>query len=360
MSITNTTPNLGLPLPYVDNTLLFDVDRLIASLTMLDAAVAARATTAAMNAAVISAINDLVGGAPAALNTLKELADAINDDANFAASVTSALAGKAPISHTHPQSDIIGLVDALAAKLGAAPATASNLGGVKVGAGLSVTVDGILSLTNPNAGNGLFSQVFLTAATNGQTVFTPAGGYTVGAFEVFLNGVLLNGAGDDYTASNGTTITLTTGINTTDTLLLRKWALFSVSNAVSKAGDTMAGAFNEAKAASVASASTIDLDNVAGNLVHVTGTTTINTITLAAGAARDIIFDGVLTLTKSANLDLPSISDITTVAGARARVRGDGSGKVIVMDYATPNAVFVNNLQAFTAATLLNQFFGVL
>jgi hypothetical protein len=36
-------------------------------------------------------INALIGGAPAALNTLKELADAVGDDANYAASVTTAL-----------------------------------------------------------------------------------------------------------------------------------------------------------------------------------------------------------------------------------------------------------------------------
>lgn len=42
--------------------------------------------------AVQTAITNLIGGAPGALNTLKELADAINDDASFAATVTAALA----------------------------------------------------------------------------------------------------------------------------------------------------------------------------------------------------------------------------------------------------------------------------
>ena len=41
-----------------------------------------------------NAINDLVNGAPAALNTLKELADAINDDASYASTITTALGGK--------------------------------------------------------------------------------------------------------------------------------------------------------------------------------------------------------------------------------------------------------------------------
>lgn len=48
----------------------------------------------------------IVDAAPAALDTLNELAAAIGDDANFAGTVTTALAGKAPTVHTHVKSDI--------------------------------------------------------------------------------------------------------------------------------------------------------------------------------------------------------------------------------------------------------------
>jgi len=44
------------------------------------------------------AIIDLVGGAPGALNTLIELAAALNNDANFASTVANSLALKAPIA----------------------------------------------------------------------------------------------------------------------------------------------------------------------------------------------------------------------------------------------------------------------
>ena len=43
-------------------------------------------------------ISNLVGGAPAALDTLNELAAAIDDDASYAASITNALAAKAPLA----------------------------------------------------------------------------------------------------------------------------------------------------------------------------------------------------------------------------------------------------------------------
>lgn len=48
----------------------------------------------------------IVDAAPAALDTLNELAAAIGDDANFAGTVTTALSGKAATVHTHSIADI--------------------------------------------------------------------------------------------------------------------------------------------------------------------------------------------------------------------------------------------------------------
>lgn len=45
-----------------------------------------------VNAAITSAVADLISGAPGALDTLNELAAALGDDANFAATVTAAIA----------------------------------------------------------------------------------------------------------------------------------------------------------------------------------------------------------------------------------------------------------------------------
>ena len=47
-----------------------------------------------MNSAISSAVSDLINAAPAALDTLDELAAAMGDDANFATTMTNALAGK--------------------------------------------------------------------------------------------------------------------------------------------------------------------------------------------------------------------------------------------------------------------------
>jgi hypothetical protein len=68
-------------------------------------------------------------------------------------------------------------------------------------------------------------------ATSGQTVFTVD--YTVGFVEVYLNGVLLNAA--DYTASNGTSVVLFTGV-TAGTII--ETIAYTVATVVSSTGPT--------------------------------------------------------------------------------------------------------------------------
>lgn len=62
------------------------------------AATATNTAQLATTAFVQAVVTALINGAPGALDTLKELADAINDDASFAATVTTALAAKAPLA----------------------------------------------------------------------------------------------------------------------------------------------------------------------------------------------------------------------------------------------------------------------
>lgn len=87
----------------------------------------------------------------------------------------------------------------------------------------------------------------------------------------------------------------------------------------------MTGPLRFAEGAAVASATAIDLDAATGNFLHITGTTTIATITLAQGAMRWVVFDGALTLTHSANLLLGG-SDLTTHANMVLIFIGEGAG----------------------------------
>lgn len=91
-------------------------------------------------------------------------------------------------------------------------------------------------------------------------------------------------------------------------------------------GGALSGALNEALGTNIASASTINLTTATGNLVHITGTTTITAVTLGAGMRREVIFDGILTLTHHVtNNHLPGHANITTAAGDMATYWSDGT-----------------------------------
>jgi hypothetical protein len=87
-------------------------------------------------------------------------------------------------------------------------------------------------------------------------------------------------------------------------------------------------AVNEVQGSDIASASTINLTTATGNLVDVTGTTTITAITLAQGAERWVRFTGALTLTNGASLVLLGGANIVTAAGDYACFRGYAAGVV--------------------------------
>lgn len=95
-------------------------------------------------------------------------------------------------------------------------------------------------------------------------------------------------------------------------------------------GSTIAltAAINEAKGADIASAATTDIGAATGNLVHITGTTTITALgTVQAGTRRKVVFDGALLLTHHAtSLILPTGANITTAAGDTAEFISEGSG----------------------------------
>ena len=97
-----------------------------------------------------------------------------------------------------------------------------------------------------------------------------------------------------------------------------------------------AKAFDEAKGANIASSGTTTIWATDGNLVHVTGTTTITSFGTAAqaGAQRVVVFDGALTLTHNAtSLILPGGANITTAAGDIAIVRAETTANARVISY---------------------------
>jgi hypothetical protein len=75
------------------------------------------------------------------------------------------------------------------------------------------------------------------------------------------------------------------------------------------------GRIDTSQGSDIASASTINLETATGNVVDVTGTTTVTAVTLSQGHWRVVRFTGILTLTHSASLVLPDARDHTMVAG---------------------------------------------
>lgn len=108
---------------------------------------------------------------------------------------------------------------------------------------------------------------------------------------------------------------------------LRTW-LFAQTHA-------MTAAINEARATAIASAATTDIGAVAGNFVHITGTTTITGLgTVQAGTRRVVTFDGALILTHNAtSLILPTGANITTAAGDSAVFVSEGAGNWRCVSY---------------------------
>lgn len=73
--------------------------------------------------AVDARVQNIVGAAPAALDTLAELATALGDDANFAGTVTTELAGKVPTTRTVAGKPLSADITLAASDVGAVPTT---------------------------------------------------------------------------------------------------------------------------------------------------------------------------------------------------------------------------------------------
>ena len=98
-------------------------------------------------------------------------------------------------------------------------------------------------------------------ATAGQTTFTPPS-YTAGFIDVFRNGVLLGSA--DYTASNGTTVVLTTGATAGDLITTESFYISSVLNAIPNTAGSVSNSNLAALSTLPVSGGTITLPQVTG------------------------------------------------------------------------------------------------
>jgi hypothetical protein len=105
---------------------------------------------------------------------------------------------------------------------------------ITAGSGISINA-GIISATGGGSTSARTEQVF--TATAGQQVFTVTGGYVVGLIDVYVNGVKLIPS-TDFTAGNGTSVTLTTGVVLADIVSIITYTANITVPSVSGSGTT--------------------------------------------------------------------------------------------------------------------------
>jgi len=101
------------------------------------------------------------------------------------------------------------------------------------GTGISTAISGdVLTITSTGATNAYTDYIF--TATSGQTTFSGADdnaatlSYTTSNLDVFLNGVLLDDS--DYTASDGSSIVLSSAATSNDILTAKAWTVTNVTS----------------------------------------------------------------------------------------------------------------------------------
>ena len=180
-------------------------------------------------------------------------------------------------------------------------------------------------------------------ATASQTTFSAT--YTVGYVDVYLNGVKLVNT-TDFTATNGTSVVLTTGATVGDNVEIIAYETFSVANALT-AGNNLSDLNNAATArtnlglaigtdvqaydaqlADVAGLTPTDGNFIVGdgtNFVTESGATAIASLGITSTAAELNILDGVTATTTEINY-----LDVTTLGTSEASkvVTADANGVV--------------------------------
>lgn len=209
---------LGIDLPAANLTGTIPAARLSTATTQAESD---DSTKIATTAYVVDKITTLIGGAPSTLNDLNELAAAINDDANYNSTLTTALATKLPLSggamtgaittnSTFDGRDVA--TDGT--KLDGIAASANNYvhpnhsGEVTSTAdGATVIADNIVDEANLKVSNTPTNGYFLSAQsgnTGGLTWASPPAGYSNSDVDTHLNqssassGEYLQWNGSDY------------------------------------------------------------------------------------------------------------------------------------------------------------------
>jgi len=120
--------------------------------------------TSAINTASAAAVTYLVDSAPAALDTLNELAAALGDDANYASTITTALGTKAPLaSPTFTGSVTTGEAITKTTSTVFTSSSATTIATFPLAYGKCIAVECVVLISSESTGSYTSSKVLITA-----------------------------------------------------------------------------------------------------------------------------------------------------------------------------------------------------
>tara|TARA_X000001382_G_scaffold97020_1_gene71402 strand:- start:2029 stop:4635 length:2607 start_codon:yes stop_codon:yes gene_type:complete len=192
-----------------------------------------------------------------------------------------------------------------------------------------------VNATTASITNGTFERQTYTVGTasgsyDGSTTVFPIT-YDVGFVDVYLNGVKLAPA--DFTATNGTTVTLGTAAGSGDTVDMVAYGIFNVGNI--SASNLTSGTIPDARfpatlpAASATNLTSIPSGNLTGTLPDATFPATLPAVSGAnlTGISTDLVGDTTPQL--GGNLDVQTHSIVST-SNQDITLTPDGTGNVVM------------------------------
>ena len=208
------------------------------------------------------------------------------------------------------------------------------------------------------------SRMVSVLATEGQTVFTVQGGYIINHISVFRNGVRLSNS-EDFTAGDGSTVTLNNAANVEDRIDFHIFDRFTVQNAIIGAASTQTingdlvlngklfGALDvpSINLTGIVTATELDVNgkgDISGDL-NVVGVTTLRGLSIFGNTTGLNVASGISTFqavtgttgTFSSNLTASGASNVlgnTTINGA-----GGAGGAAFTIDYSGTDVFKVVN-----------------
>jgi hypothetical protein len=339
------------------------------------------ASTAYVTSAVSTAISSLVNGAGAALDTLKELSDALGGDANFATSVSTALGLKAPIasptftgtvtipvgasisgfallespSFTTPT---LGVATATSINKMAitSPATSSTL---SVADGKTFTVNKTITLDGTDSTTITLPSSTGTVALNNQTFFlgttsvainrASATGQTLNGVSIDGNAATANSATKSTNLAGGNATTLLGAIgyqSATDTTTLLSPNTSITKRFLRQTGDGTNGA---APAWDTVTATDVGLGNVTNESKATMFASPAFTGTVTGVTATHVGLGNVTNESKATMFSTPTFTNIATFAGQAELVIGPTASSTISIDATASSVVAFQPTSAFTA-----------